>query len=81
MKKHIKCIVSVTNSNGEPDLFFIIVNATEEQIENGEHYDTAKDEACDYGYEPYLVYDENDSAGKSMLSLFQWETASVIECN
>lgn len=76
---NIKCIVAATNSNGEPDLYFVTVNATEEQIENGRHYDAAKAHAEQAGYEPALCYDEECSAGKAMLPLFQWETVSTIK--
>lgn len=75
----IKCIVSTLNSNGEPDLFFVKVEGTEEQIiENAEHLNAAKDEAAEQGHEPYLVYDEKDSAGSAMLPLMEWDSASVV---
>lgn len=76
---NIKCIVAATNSNGDPDLFFVIVSCTQEQQEEGEHYEVAKGAAEKQGYEPYLAYDENDSAGRAMLPLFAWESASVVE--
>lgn len=76
----IKCIVSATNSNSSPDLYFVKVDATERQIECGWHYDTARDEADAEGYTPHLCYDENDAAGKAMLSLFNWDSASVVKC-
>jgi hypothetical protein len=76
--KKIKCVVSVVDSNGSPDFHFVIVECTEEQYNNDEHYDAAKNDAADIGYEPYLAYDEFDNAGKAMLSLFNWETANTI---
>lgn len=76
--KEIKCIVAGINSNGEPDFFFVKVGGTAEQIEEGQHYDTAKDEAAEQGYEPALVFDENDPAGKAILNSFVWESASTI---
>ena len=33
--KNRKCVVTVTNSNGEPDLFFVIVQCTDENYDNG----------------------------------------------
>lgn len=80
MLKPIKCIVAGRNADGEPDLYFVIVEATEEQIENGEHYDAANANAYNNGYEPFLVYDEECSAGRAMLPLFAWESATVIAC-
>ena len=79
---NIKCIVACHNSNGEPDLFFVKVEATEDQIENGEHYDRARREAELCGYDAGITsvtFDESDSAGKAMLDLFQWDTSSIIK--
>ena len=78
MRKNIKCIVSCINSNGESDLYFCIVTADESDIEDGEHYSVAKTQCEKEGYEAFLVYDENDSAGRAMLPLFQWDTATII---
>jgi hypothetical protein len=77
--KTIRCIVACINSNGEPDLFFVKVKGTEEQINNGEHYTTAKEAADAEGYDPVLTYDEECAAGRAMLALFEWDTASTIE--
>ena len=75
---NIKCIVAGTNANGEPDLYFCIVNCTIDQGHNGNHYDTAKEMAEDNGYEgPFVAFDERDSAGHAMLDLFEWSTAST----
>lgn len=79
MKKQYKCIVACVNSNGEPDLFFCIVECTEEQYNAGLHYDQAITLCEHEGYEAYLAYDENDSAGQRMTTLFNWTTASVIK--
>lgn len=78
MYKIIRCIVACVNSNGEPDLYFVKVKATLDQYENGFHYQTARAAAEDEGYEAVLAYDENDSAGFAMLSLFEWDTASTV---
>jgi hypothetical protein len=76
----IRCIVAGINSNGEPDLFFVKVSANEPDIHLGLHCDAALYEACQQGYEnPMVAFDENDSAGRAMLPLFQWDTASVVE--
>jgi len=76
--KIIKCIVAAMNSNGEPDLYFCIVKCNEEQYDCGDHYDRAKEQCKEDGYEPYIAYDETDTAGKAMLPLFNWDTASIL---
>lgn len=72
------CIVSCLNSNGEPDFFFVKVQCTQEQYDNGYHYEAAKDFAEDEGYEAYLVYDQNDPGGKAIMDKFNWQSASLI---
>lgn len=73
--KTIRCIVACWNWDGEPDLYFV-------KVEESENYrDKAVEEARRNGYAeegPVLVYDEFDSAGKAMLPLFDWETASIV---
>jgi len=78
MRKQIKCIVSCINSNGESDLYFCIVTADESDIEDGEHYSVAKTQCELEGCEAFLVYDENDSAGRAMLPLFNWNSATNV---
>lgn len=68
--KTIKCIVAARNSNGEPDFFFTEITCTQRQYEEGEHYKMAEDKAASEGYDPKLVYDEVDSAGKMLLEVF-----------
>jgi hypothetical protein len=74
----IKTIVACRNANGEPDLYFVKVDCTSKQYENGEHYKAANLQAEREGYDAYLAYDENDSAGRAMLPLFKWESATTI---
>lgn len=75
-----KCIVAGTNANGEPDLFFVKVETTAEQLTRGEHYDAARAAAKADGYEePFVAFDELDPAGTNMLPLFVWESASVVK--
>lgn len=76
--REVKCIVAAHNANGEPDLFFVIVRCTEDQYDNGDHYAAANDFAETQGYDPALAYDEDDSAGRAMLGLFDWQTASSV---
>ncbi len=74
----IRCIVGCLNSVGEPDLFIVKVIGTKEQYDNGDFYDAAKDECADRGYEPKIVFDENDPGGRAMLRLFRWASADVV---
>jgi len=78
MKNIIRCIVSAIDSNGEPSLVFINVACDENDVDNGWHYHTAKEYAESIGYESYLAYDENDSGGKLMLGLVNWDTVPTI---
>lgn len=65
----IRCCVACKNSQGEPDLFYVTVTASKEEIDNGDHYDTAAYFANKAGYEgPYVAFDENDSAGKFLMT-------------
>lgn len=74
----IKCIIAANSING-PDLFFCKVQGTEEQIDNEDHYDVAKGEAQNHGFEhPMIVFDQYDPP-KCLFDLFAWETASVIK--
>jgi hypothetical protein len=80
--KIVKCIVAGHNANGEPDLYFCKVRCTEQQIDNGEHYERAQRVAQDDGYdEKNVAFDEFDPAGAAMLGLFEWDTASELVIN
>ena len=73
----IKVCVGCESTNG-PDLFFVKVECTDEQYENGVHYMIALDWVRE-NHEvdgPYWVCDENDPA-KAVMDLFNWDTASV----
>ncbi len=78
--KKIKCAVACTNSNGEPDFYFVTVKCTDEQYENGDHYDRAKEEAEEAGYDPFLVYDENDPYSAKIMSMTIWKDNNVVSC-
>lgn len=81
-KQIIKCVIACINSNGEPDFFFVKVNGTEDQINDGYHYDAAKKYCDDEGYVSHLAYDENDCGFTACFeNSFVWESASVIEIN
>lgn len=73
----VKCIVAGHGGDG-PDLFFVKVDCTKEQYADGDHYGIAQNAAEENGYEgPFVVFDEDDGAGKHLLPLFQWETADI----
>jgi hypothetical protein len=75
----IKCIVAAQNSNGESDFYFVKVDCTQEQYDNGEHYSAACDKAEEEGYDAFLAYDENDVGGKAILDKFAWDSAITIK--
>ena len=76
--KTVKVIVAAYNTNGEPDFFFVIVRCTQEEYDNGDHYVVAEEKAIREGYTPRISYDEFDTAGKALLPLFVWESASKV---
>jgi hypothetical protein len=79
--KKLKCVVAATNSNGSPDFYPVIVECTEDDIEHGRHYDVAKDAAADAGYEPYLVYDEEEMPlNERLMTLFGWNEVTTVKC-
>lgn len=72
-------MVACTNACGEPDLYFVIISCSEEQYNNGDHYQYTELCAMDEGYEgPFVCFDENDSAGKALLHLFAWNTSKIV---
>ena len=75
----ISCIVAAINSNGESDLYFIVIECTQAQKDEGEHCKAAKAQCEEDGYEAFLCYDENDIAGRMMLPLFEWDSATILD--
>lgn len=84
-KKEIRCAVACINASGEPDLHFVKVKCTGAQLEEGLHYDAAKSNAEDEGYEkPMIAYDEMDYAGKHLCGpvsdiLEDWSVTETVE--
>jgi hypothetical protein len=72
----IKCIVACQDK----DLFFVKVDCTQDEYDNGQHYEAAEEAAVNEGLEPAIVFDENDPGGRAMLDLFEWQSASVVQC-
>ena len=59
----IKIMVAGSNSNGEADFFVCTVEANEDQVDAGEHYDMAKELAESSGFEsPFVYFDNRDQA-------------------
>jgi hypothetical protein len=75
----IRCVVAGLNSNGSPDFYFVRVRLTEEEYNEGAHYEAAKNDAEENGYEAYLAYDERDVAGAKLIDLFDWKTAGLVD--
>lgn len=62
-----------------PDLYFCKVECSQEQYDNGEHYDAAHSAAKKNGYDGSMVaFDENDPP-KAMFGLFNWESATIYK--
>lgn len=68
-----KCIVLCSNSNGEQEFHTCAPEVTKEQYDNGEHYDLAKQNAEDNGYEgPMIAFDASDPAARQLGSILTW---------
>ena len=74
----VKVVVAGQGYNG-PDMWFVKVICNQEQLDNGDHYEAAKEwvsnnvsaaDCIDW------VCDDKDPA-KAVLSLFNWDTAST----
>lgn len=77
MSKIIKVIVGCESEKGK-DLFFVKVEATQEQIDAGLHYDAAEG-IIQENYEvegPFWSADETDPCA-AVFCHFEWETADI----
>lgn len=69
----IKCVVAATNAQGSPDFYPVVVEVTQEQYDEGEHYEIAMGLATDQGYEgDMVVFDENDGPAFLFENLFKF---------
>lgn len=74
----VKCVVACHNAGGEPDLFFVKVECSQDEYGYGDHYEKAESAAYDEGYSgPMVVFDENDGPS-GLFDLFVWESASIV---
>jgi len=72
-KVYPKCIVLCTNSNGAPEFHTCCPEVTQEQYDNGEHYELAKQNAEFNGYErPMIAFDAKDPAAKQLGAMLTW---------
>jgi len=76
----IRVLVSARNVSGEPDFYPCIVYCTQDQYDNGDHYEAARQQAIDEGYDPFLAYDENDTGLQRILHKFGWTSVPTINC-
>lgn len=68
-----KVIVLCINSEGAPEFHTCTPAVTQEQMEQGRHYELAKENAADNGYEePMMAFDENDPAAKQLGDMLIW---------
>lgn len=69
-----KVIVLAINSNGAPEFFQVTpAECTQAQVDNGEHYDMAKENAGFNGYEePMIAFDATDPAAQQLGELHLW---------
>lgn len=69
----IKMVVLATNSEGSPEFHTCSVEVTQEQYDNGDHYDLAKENADFNGYEePMIAFDERDVAARQLGEILAW---------
>lgn len=71
--KRVKVIVLCRNSAGESEFHSCTPEVTQEQYDNGDHYDLAKENAADNGFEePMVAFDQNDGAARQLGELVAW---------
>lgn len=70
---HVKVIVLCINANGVPEFHTCTPEVTPEQVANGEHYDLAKENAANNGYEePMIAFDTKDQAARQLGEVLAW---------
>lgn len=73
----VKCAVACHNASGAPDFFFVKIKCTEEEYQEGTHYEFARAIAKEMGYEgEFVVFDESDGPNW-LFTRFYWEKAQV----
>lgn len=74
-----RMVVAAVNGMGDPDFYFCKVRGAEDQYNEGMFEEKACQQAEKEGYEPKLAYSESCRAGSSLVCLFNWDTATIIE--
>lgn len=75
----MKMIVLGRNAQGEPEFHSCDVEAGQEAIDNGDHYNLAKENAEYNGFEgTFMAFDENDVAAKQLPELAEWMSGKPI---
>lgn len=68
-----KMIVLCTNSEGAPEFHTCSPECSAKQVQNGEHYDLAKENAQFNGYtEPMIAFDATDPAARQLGEILAW---------
>lgn len=74
----VRCVVACRNASGEPDFFFCIVPVSQEDYEEGVHYDLAIQDAHDNGYEGrYMVVCDEFDPGFRFFEDVDWQVVPV----
>lgn len=67
----IKCIVAGTSPDGRPDFFTTTILCRRAQFANGDHYESARSQAAEDGFEgEMVVFDERDGPSWLFEQLF-----------
>ena len=59
-RRRITVVAACHNASGCPDFALTVVEATQAEIDNGDHYDKARDQLLDNDYEPPFVFFDED---------------------
>lgn len=72
-KSHVKVVVACSNSEGAPEFHTCSVYVTAKQVEDGEHYALAIENAELNGFEgPMVAFDAQDPAAQQLGSVLVW---------
>lgn len=68
-----KVVVLCRNSEGVPEFYTCAPEVTRRQFDDGAHYDLAKENAADNGYEePMIAFDKTDAAAAQLGDILTW---------
>lgn len=70
--EHLKMVVLCENSEGDPEFHSCEVQVTARQVDAGEHYELAEENAEYNGYKPIKAFGPDDPAMRQMAALAQW---------